>query len=77
MILKCILSSPLLQCYLDLLGSGLGPLAGYCEQMQAHSVPQKAKNILSEKWLLASYEGLRSMELLFKHVNPLNLEMNI
>ena len=68
-ILKWILSSPLLECDLDLLGSGLEPVAGYCEQCQAHSVPQKQSLSWEAKWLLASHEGLRSMELLFKHVN--------
>jgi len=40
-ILKWILSSLLLERDLDLLGSGLEPMARYCEQCQAHSVPKK------------------------------------
>jgi hypothetical protein len=34
---------------MDLLGSGLQQMAGYCEQWQAQSVPQKPENFLEAK----------------------------
>jgi hypothetical protein len=48
-ILKWILNSPLLECDLDLLVSGLEQMAGYCAEYKAYSVPQKSREYLEQQ----------------------------